>query len=90
MNHANLTTISYTEAEADVQRILDSATGTFCAHFQKRSPAFVEVVKQAQSKSEGTVTAAGVESENGDQARILVAVTVKTSNAGAVGQPPRA
>jgi Mce-associated membrane protein len=86
----NLTTISYTEAEADVQRILDSATGTFYDDFQKRSPAFIEVVKQAQAKSEGTVTEAGLESEDGDQGRVLVAVTVKTSNAGAAQQQPRA
>jgi Mce-associated membrane protein len=86
----NLTTISYTEAEADVQRILDSATGTFYDDFQKRSPAFVEVVKQAQSKSQGTVTEAGLESADGDHGRVLVAVTVKTSNAGAAEQQPRA
>jgi Mce-associated membrane protein len=86
----NLTTISYTEAEADVQRILDSATGTFYDDFQKRAPAFVEVVKQAQSKSRGTVTEAGLESEDGDHGRVLVAVTVKTSNAGATEQEPRA
>lgn len=78
----NLTTISYTEAEADVARILDSATGTFHDDFQKRSQPFIEVVKQAQSKTEGTVTAAGLESVNGDSARVLVAVSVKTTNAG--------
>jgi Mce-associated membrane protein len=86
----NLTTISYTEAEADVQRILDSATGTFYDDFQKRSPAFVEVVKQAQSRSQGIVTEAGLESADGDHGRVLVAVTVKTSNAGAAEQQPRA
>ncbi len=48
------------------------------------------MVKQAQSKSTGEVTAAGVESETGDSAQVLVAVTVKTSNAGAPEQEPRA
>ncbi|MBV8929548.1 MAG: Mce protein [Mycobacteriaceae bacterium] len=86
----NLTTISFTEADADVQRILDSATGTFYDDFQKRSAAFIEVVKQAQSKSVGTVTDAGLESSSGDQGHVLVAVTVKTSNAGAPEQAPRA
>jgi Mce-associated membrane protein len=86
----NLTTISYTEAEADVARILDSATGTFHDDFQKRSQPFIEVVKQAQSKTEGTVTATGLESVNGDSAQVLVAVSVKTTNAGAPEQQPHA
>jgi Mce-associated membrane protein len=85
----NLTTISYTEADADVQRILDSSTGTFYDDFKKRSQPFVEVVKQAQSKSEGTVTLAGLESQAGDQAQVLVAVTVKTTIAGAPEPQPR-
>ncbi len=86
----NLTTINHTEAEADVQRILDSATGPFHDDFQKRASAFVDVVKQAQSTTEGTVTAAGLESETADQAQVLVAVSVKTSSAGAPEQQPRA
>lgn len=85
----NLTTISFTEADADTQRIIDSATGPFRDDFQKRSPAFVEVVKQVQAKTEGTVTEAGLESDTNDQAKVLVAVTVKTSNAGAAEQQPR-
>jgi Mce-associated membrane protein len=85
----NLTTISYTEADADVQRILDSSTGTFYDDFKKRSQPFVEVVKQAQSKSAGTVTAAGLESQAGDQAQVLVAVSVNTTIAGAPEQQPR-
>jgi Mce-associated membrane protein len=90
----NLTTIDFEHADADVQRILDSATDTFYDDFSKRSQPFVDVVKQAQSKSVGTVTSAGIEStgDNPDpnQAQVLVAVTVKTSNAGAAEQEPRA
>jgi Mce-associated membrane protein len=86
----NLTTIDWQHADADVQRILDSATGTFYDDFQKRAQPFVEVVKQAQSKSVGTIAEAGLESTSGDTANVLVAVTVKTSNAGAPEQAPRA
>ena len=86
----NLTTIDWQHADADVQRILDSATGTFYDDFQKRAQPFVEVVKQAQSKSVGTIAEAGLESESDDGAQVLVAVTVKTSNAGAPEQAPRA
>jgi Mce-associated membrane protein len=86
----NLTTIDYTRVDADVQRILDSATGQFRNDFQKRSRPFIDVVRQAQSKSEGTIVEAALESQQGDQAQVLVAVTVKTSNAGAAEQQPRA
>jgi Mce-associated membrane protein len=86
----NLTTIDWQQADANVQRILDSATGTFYDDFQKRSQPFVEVVKQAQSKSVGTIAEAGLESESDNGAQVLVAVQVKTSNAGAPEQAPRA
>jgi Mce-associated membrane protein len=86
----NLTTIDYTEADTDIHRILDSATGSFYDDFAKRSQPFVDVAKQAESKSVGTVTAAGLESETANDAQVLVAVTVKTSNAGAAEQPLRA
>lgn len=86
----NLTTIDWQNAEADVQRVLDSATGTFYDDFQNRSAPFVQVVKQAQSKSVGTIAEAGLESATRDEAQVLVAVTVTTSNVGAPEQEPRA
>ncbi|OBG92511.1 Mce protein [Mycobacterium sp. E136] len=85
----NLTTISHEHAEQDVQRVLDSSTGTFYDDFQARAQPFIEVVKQAQSKSEGTISEAGIESLNDDEAKVLVAVTVNTTNAGAPEQAPR-
>jgi Mce-associated membrane protein len=85
----NLTTISHTEVDADVQRILDSATGNFYDDFQQRSKPFVEVVRQAQSTSVGNITADGVETENADGAQVLVAVTVKTSTSASADQQPR-
>ena len=77
----NLTTLNYTEIDTDVQRILDLATGAFRDDFERRSKPFIELVKVAQSKSEGTVTDAGLESERGDSAQVLVAVAVKSRTA---------
>ena len=85
----NLTTIDWQHAEADVQRVLDSSTGTFYDDFQSRAAPFVEVVKQAQSKSVGSISEAGLESESENAAKVLVAVTVNTTNAGAPEQQPR-
>lgn len=81
----NLTTVSYTEVDKDVQRILDSSTGIFHDDFQHRSQPFIDVVKQVRSASTGTVTEAGLESEDGDHAQVLVAVEVKTATN---GNPP--
>jgi Mce-associated membrane protein len=78
----NLTTIDYSRVDADVQRILDSSTGRFRDDFQNRSQPFVDVVKQAQSKSEGAITEAALESTSGESAQVLVSLAVKTWAAG--------
>ncbi len=83
----NLTTIDYTRVDADVQRVLDLATGAFRDDFEQRSKPFIEVVMAAQSKSEGTVTDAGLESQRGDSAQVLVAVAVKSRTAGGEQSP---
>jgi Mce-associated membrane protein len=84
----NLTTINDTDVEADVQRILDGATGTFHDDFHNRAQPFIDVVKQAKSKSQGTVTEAGLESVDGNQAQVLVAVSVTTTVGNTEQQPP--
>ena len=85
----NLTTIDYDHVDADVKRIVDSSTGTFHDDFQKRSPAFIEVVRQAKSTTVGHATAAGLEAMSGGQAQVLVAVSVKTSAASTPEQQPQ-
>ncbi|HTX93413.1 MAG TPA: Mce protein [Mycobacterium sp.] len=83
----DLTTIDYTQVDADVQRILELATGAFRDDFEQRSKPFIEVVKAAQSKSQGTVTDAGLESQRSDSAQVLVAVAVKSRTAGGEEAP---
>lgn len=85
----NLTTIDYEQAESDVQRVLDSATGNFYDDFSRRSQPFIEVVKAAQAKSVGTVTEAGIEIDGAEETNVLVGVTVKTTNATGADQVPR-
>jgi Mce-associated membrane protein len=79
----NLTTVDYAHVDADVARILDSATGTFYDDFRQRSQPFIDVVKKTQSTSVGTIAEAGLESVGGNEAQVLVAVQVKTSVGGA-------
>ena len=85
----NLTTIDHTRAEADVNRILDSATGVFRDDFASRSGPFIDVVQKARSTSSGVVTEAGLESVDGDDGRVLVAVTVTTASLDIADQPLR-
>jgi Mce-associated membrane protein len=85
----NLTTIDWQRADADVQRILNSATGQFYDDFAKRSQPFIDLVKQAKSISVGTVSEAGLESQTADSAQVLVAVSVTTSYDGAPQPDPR-
>lgn len=86
----NLTTIDWHHADADVQRILAAATGTFYDDFSQRSQPFVDVVKKVQSVSIGTVTTAGLESSTDTAAQVLVAVRVQTTTNEAPQQSPRA
>lgn len=85
----NLTTIDFNEADADVARVLESATGTFRDDFQKRAQPFIDVVRKAKSRSVGVVTEAGLERLDGDHAQILVAVQVKSSTEGGPESEPR-
>jgi Mce-associated membrane protein len=85
----NLTTIDWQQADSNIRRILDGATGAFYDDFSQRSQPFAEVVKRAKSTSVGTVTAAALESESGDDARVLVTVSVKTTAATTPEAGPR-
>jgi Mce-associated membrane protein len=85
----NLTTIDYSRAEADVQRIIDGATGEFREGFSERAQPFIDTVKRAQSRSVGTVTQAGLESMKHGQAQAIVAVTVTTTSVAGVEDAPK-
>lgn len=85
----SLTNVGWETVDVDVQRVLDSASGTFYDDFQKRADSYREVVKQVQSKSEGAITSSALESVADNTAKVLVSVTVKSSNAGVPEQAPQ-
>lgn len=84
----NLTSIDYQRVEADVEQILALGTGQFYNDFRGRSTALIDVVRRVQSKSTGTVTEAGLESVDGQEGQVLVAVTVTTTNSGVAEPQP--
>lgn len=77
----NLANIDAAQVDSDVQRILESSTGNFHQQFEQRSRGFTDFVQKAQSTSQATIREAGLESEDGDRARVLVALSVKVSAA---------
>jgi Mce-associated membrane protein len=77
----DMTTISHTNVDSDVQRILDLSIGQFHDEFAQRRQPFVEHIRQEQSSSQGTVTEVGLESSGRNSARALVTVAVKLTKA---------
>ncbi len=86
---ANLLTVDYQHADADAQRILDSATGKFYDSFARRKQSYIDYAQRMRSKLVATATDAGLESRNGDQGKVLVAVTVKSSDPAQAQQEPQ-
>jgi Mce-associated membrane protein len=84
----NLSTVDYEHADADAQRILDSATGKFYDNFAHRTQSYVDNAKRIRSKLVGTVIEAGLQSQTGDLGRVLVAVTVTSSDPAQAEQEP--
>lgn len=76
----NLSSVDYQHADADAQRIADSATGGFADSFAHQRQAYVDAATRTRTKSLGRVSDAGLESQNGNQGRVLVAVTVKSAD----------
>ncbi|EHI13719.1 hypothetical protein [Mycolicibacterium thermoresistibile] len=85
-----LTNVNWEQADADVQRILDAATGSFYDDMQRRAPSYTELVKQAQSVSKGDVTEVGLESFSEKQGTVLASVIIESSNVGVPEQQPQA
>lgn len=86
----SLTTIDHEHVDDNVRSILDSSTGSFRDDFERRAKPFADAAREAQSKSVGTVSTAGLESDRGEQGQVLVAMTVMTSNRGVPERLPKA
>lgn len=84
----SLMSISADSADSDVQRILDQSTGGFHDDFAQQRADFVKITQDSAVTTTATVSAAGLDSLDGDQAQVLVAATSKvTNNAGAEQAP---
>ncbi|WP_430330875.1 hypothetical protein [Rhodococcus sp. ACT016] len=85
----NLTTIKPDTAKEDVERILAGASGEFKSEFDGREDPFVSVVKEAGVTTVGKILESGIESENGNTAKVLVAARADVSTPDGTQNGPR-
>jgi Mce-associated membrane protein len=85
----NMTSLDFSKAKEDVQRVIDSSTGQFRDDFQQRAKDFTTVVEQSKVVTQGTVNAAALQSIDGNSALVLVAATSRITNAAGAQNEPR-
>jgi Mce-associated membrane protein len=76
----NLTSISVEDLDADIEQVLDSATGEFESDFAERSDNLREVLTTNEVVSEGEVLSAALTRFDGDSATALVVVDATVRN----------
>ena len=85
-----LLSIDYNHAKADVQKVIDHSTGSFRDDFTKGGDDFVKTAEQSKAVTVGKISAAALESENGDTGVVLLAASSQVTNANGARQDPRA
>jgi Mce-associated membrane protein len=85
----NMTSLDFNRAKEDVQRVIDSSTGSFRDDFQQRAKDFTSVVEQSKVVTQGTVSSAALESMDEHSASVLVLATSKITNAAGAKDEPR-
>lgn len=76
----NLVTLRFDTAQADVDRLLDGATGSFREQFGGQAGAFRNVLEQGRVVSTGHVTEVGVQDVTDENATALAAVRARVAN----------
>lgn len=85
----NMTSLDFNRAKEDVQRVIDSSTGSFRDDFAQRAKDFTSVVEQSKVVTQGTVSSAALESMDEHSASVLVLATSKITNAAGAKDEPR-
>jgi Mce-associated membrane protein len=77
----NIMSLDFTNAQGDIQRVLDSATGKFKEDFESESEYLIEALESSKVVTEVTVSGVAVESSSEDAAVVLVSAKSQASNA---------
>jgi len=86
----NLMSLDFTKGDQDIQRLIDSTTGSFRDDFQKSKNDFLNVMKDSKVVSQAEVKATGVQTMSDDSALVLVSAASQVSNSASAKQSPRA
>lgn len=78
----NIMSLDFTNAQGDIQRVLDSATGKFREDFEAESEFLVQALEESKVVTEVTVNGVAVESLTDDAAVVLVSANSQASNQG--------
>lgn len=77
----DLMSLNFVNAEEDVQRILDNATGQFKEEFQGQQYLLVKNLERSKAVTKVDITGVAVQSSSPDAAEVLVAATSHAVNA---------
>lgn len=68
----NFTTLDYRHGKADLQRVMDGATGDFKEEFGNGVDQLGQIIGKSQAVSQGQILEAGLVESDADSARVLV------------------
>ncbi|CAN5412743.1 hypothetical protein BH11ACT7_BH11ACT7_09730 [soil metagenome] len=85
----NIMSLDFTNAEGDIQRVLDSATGKFREDFEAEAEFLAQALEESKVVTEVTVNGVAVESVSDDAAVVLVSANSQASNAQDNRQDPQ-
>jgi Mce-associated membrane protein len=85
----NLTSTDPASANASFAHLQEAATGRFAADLSAQQDSFVRVIQSAGVDSTGTVSEAGIQRLDGDQAEVVVIVDATVKNTKTPDGEPR-
>ncbi|MEU7812260.1 hypothetical protein [Pseudonocardia sp. NPDC049154] len=85
----NLTSTDPNNANTSFAHLQEAATGQFAADLAAQQDSFVRVVQSAGVSSQGTVSAAGMQRLDGDEAEVVVVVNATVKNVQTPDGEPR-
>ncbi|MDH6245341.1 hypothetical protein [Mycobacterium sp. OTB74] len=85
----DLMSLNFINADEDMQRVMDNATGKFKEEFQGQQYTLVKQLEKSKVVTHVDVTAVATESASADSAVVLVAATSQATNLTNARQPPK-
>lgn len=85
----NLMSLNFNNGQADLQRVLDSTTGSFHDDFVESEANFLTAMQDSKVVTSTSVSATAVESMTGDSAIVLVTATSRVANSASRQPTPR-